>query len=356
MRILWWGRHGNYGPDYPRNRTLQSEIRKLGHDIIEFQPRISVLGALEAQYKGFTDIDRVWVPCFRQRDLLGAAKWAKKRNVPLIFDPLISAYDKQVYEKQKFAPGSRTAHRLHAWEQRVFQQADILIADTDSHKAYFADEFALDRDKIHVIPVSAEEALFKPDPNFRPNEVTEFLFFGTFIGLQGTEFIMQALPHYQGPPIKITLMGEGPDKARCEALAQSLPIPEQITLNFESWVPIEALPARIQQCDVCLGIFGNTRKTQRVIPNKVYQALACGKPVITLRSNAYPEPLQEPNPALIWLDTLKPEQLTHLLAVHGRREHVESASDVKDIYDQYFSNQHVCRELNIVLSAVAINR
>jgi glycosyltransferase involved in cell wall biosynthesis len=37
----------------------------------------------------------------------------------------------------------------------------------------------------------------------------------------------------------------------------------------------------VAAADICLGIFGTTRKTQMVIPNKVYQAATVGRAVIS---------------------------------------------------------------------------
>ena len=60
-------------------------------------------------------------------------------------------------------------------------------------------------------------------------------------------------------------------------------------LEFTGFMPVVDLSAMINDFDVCLGIFGATPKTQRVIPNKIYEALAMAKPVITAQTPAIEE-------------------------------------------------------------------
>jgi glycosyltransferase involved in cell wall biosynthesis len=57
----------------------------------------------------------------------------------------------------------------------------------------------------------------------------------------------------------------------------------------------------IHAADMCLGIFGESGKAGRVIPNKAYQVLSCGKPLITRDSEAIRElfPFQVPGILLI---------------------------------------------------------
>jgi len=52
-------------------------------------------------------------------------------------------------------------------------------------------------------------------------------------------------------------------------------------IAFRESVAADKLPALVARANISLGIFGVTPKAARVIPNKVYQTLALGKPVIT---------------------------------------------------------------------------
>jgi hypothetical protein len=62
-----------------------------------------------------------------------------------VFDPLISAYDKQVDECGKLAAGSGKALRLLAQECGLFSRVTRVIADTPMHTDYFAEMLGVPR-------------------------------------------------------------------------------------------------------------------------------------------------------------------------------------------------------------------
>lgn len=351
--VLWWGR---FDPDYSRNRILRKLLPGLGWNIVDFRPRFSSLADIEARLKRIGKPDLVWVPCFRQRDLAAASRWAKHRGVPLLFDPLISAYDKQVFERKKFLPQSRQARRLHRWERSLFERADILLADTQSHADYFSEAFDVPPDRIKVVYVGAEESLFQsaPMPVHSDGSPVEVLFYGSFIELQAPQIIVEAARVYTGPPVRWTLLGKGPLRAGCVRLARGLD-----NVHFENPVPYEDLPARIHKADILLGVFDAGAKAGRVIPNKVFQALACGRPVVTRQSAAYPPLAVDGTDAgLHWVEPGNPGDLAKVVAQLALRLSAESdlGRQASTLYLEAFSDAVITGQLQAALASPRILR
>lgn len=346
---LWWGR---FDPEYSRNRILRGLLAELGWRVADFRPRFSALADWQAGLATLPRPDLVWVPCFRQRDLAAASRWARARDVPLLFDPLISAYDKQVDERAKLAADSPRARRLLARERALFRRADRVLADTTEHARYFRDSLGVAPERLGVVYVGAEEARFKPAPAPGPAGAVppEVLFYGSFIPLQGAGVIVEAARLYQGPSVRWTMVGAGPELAGCRQAAAGL-----ANVRFEPWVAYAALPARIQAADILLGVFGTTPKAGRVIPNKVFQALACGKPVVTRPSAAYPGALGEgADSGLVWVEAGNPAALAAAVAKLAARPgaRVTLGEAAARTYQAHFSNGVIREQLRRVLDAL----
>jgi glycosyltransferase involved in cell wall biosynthesis len=346
---LWWGR---FDVGYARNRILRGQLAELGWQVRDFHPRVNRLGDWEAWLRWLPRPDLVWVPCFRQRDLAAASRWARSRGVPLLFDPLISAYDKQVDERGKLAADSPSARRLLAWERALFARADRVIADTPAHADYFVEMLGVPRTRVAVVYVGAESAQFRPQPTGAQGAAApmEVLFYGSFIPLQGPATVVEAARRYQGPPVRWVLLGNGPLRKDCEARATGL-----TNVAFEDWLPYEQLPARIQRADLLLGVFGTTPKAGRVIPNKVFQALAAGKPVVTRAAPAYPaELLAAESSGLVWVNAGDAQDLAdRVAALAADRAALQRLGEGSIHTSQtYFSEAVVRRQLRDALEGL----
>ena len=59
------------------------------------------------------------------------------------------------------------------------------------------------------------------------------------------------------------------------------------------------MPEELQRAGCALGVFGTSAKTGRVIPNKAFQALACGTPLVTADTPAARELLDDESALLV---------------------------------------------------------
>jgi glycosyltransferase involved in cell wall biosynthesis len=302
--ILWWGRSDN---QYSRNRIVLKLLQDMGWSVSYFHPRASWLGGIEAAFRRLTKPTLVWVPCFRQRDVVSAWRWCRKWQIPLVFDPLISAFQKEVYEKRTCPPESSKARRIKEWESALFHRADMVVTDTRAHADYFAKIFSLDPGKFTIFPVGAESELFTPKQPPPPGPPFEVLFYGSFLELQGVETIVEAARLCLDLPVVWVLLGEGKLKADMEKQARELS-----NVRFEPWIPYHDLPGRMAKAHILLGIFGDTPKAGMVVPNKLYQSLAVGRPVITRISAAYPDELATSN-TIGWIPPADPEALANMV-------------------------------------------
>ena len=342
-RILFWGR---FNPGYSRNRVVREALREEGFEIEDFRPCISSLGDMEARLFGVAKPDIVWVPCFRLRDLPAASRWARSKGVPLVFDPLISAYQKQVFERRKFSENSVRARRLLAHERAFFAKADAVVADTCCHSAFYRDVLGVDGKKLHIVHVGAsKEFKAAPPRNRAEGSACNVLFYGSFIPLHGVKTVVGAARLTQGESICWTLLGDGPEKEACAKSAEGLG-----NIRFEDPIPYERLCNRIHEADVLLGIFGDTAQASRVMPNKFFQALASGRPIVTRRSDAYPEEVAK-SPAVIFVapgDEKALADAVRSLACDKQRLDVASR-EARRLFDTEFSLAAVRRQISEVL-------
>ncbi len=100
----------------------------------------------------------------------------------------------------------------------------------------------------------------------------------------------------RGEEIRVDLIGKGQTSKEMMVLAEWM---DARSVAFLPPMTMEMIAYKIAASDVCLGIFGVTGKASRVIPNKAYEVLQCGKPLITARTPASERILKDGDTALL---------------------------------------------------------
>lgn len=343
--LLWWGRSD---PGYSRNALLLKLLAELGWQVDFFHPLASWAGRMEAFLRGRRRPDLIWVPCFRQTDIAAAARWAGKWQVPLIIDPLISAYEKEVFEREKYLPRSIKAEKRRRWETRLFAKADMVIADTPAHAEYFKNELGVEQGRLQVIYVGADSNLFKPTPLPSAAAPFELLFYGSFLRLHGPEFIVSAAQRTRDLDIKWTLLGDGESKQELAAQCRDFD-----RIHFEPWIDFARLPERMARASIVLGIFGTSLKADLVIPNKVFQAMAAGRPLITRTARAYPQQMTE-SEHIGWVTPGNPAALEELVRswYKDRSRLAARGRECRRLFDDLFSEEIIKSMLKKIMAGI----
>jgi glycosyltransferase involved in cell wall biosynthesis len=205
-------------------------------------------------------------------------------DVPLIFNPLVSLSDTLVDDRARFTARSPAARALRAADRWAFGAADLVVADTQAHAEFFS---SLGARRVDIVPVGAEERIFHPP--WRPVGSAPALFVGKLIPLHGVATILEAARALPDLPFRI--VGDGQLAAQLRERAANV--------EWVRWLEYELLGDEYRRASCALGIFGTTVKARRVIPNKAYQAIACGTPLITADSPASRELLVDGESALL---------------------------------------------------------
>lgn len=205
------------------------------------------------------------------------ARW---RPDKIYADAFISIYDTVVEDRRLLSPRNPVARLLHSIEQRAYQSANVIFADTDLNAHYLSSNFKVKADKIVTLPLSINEAVYKAQPYLATGNNCIVLFIGTFVPLQGVAVIAHAVALLRSHEyIRFRLIGNGQTSDEVAAILDSAGCNN--ILWKRNWHSAPELAMEIQQSDICLGIFGSGVKTQRVWPLKNYAYMAIGRAMIT---------------------------------------------------------------------------
>ncbi|MBN2071310.1 MAG: glycosyltransferase [Candidatus Krumholzibacteriota bacterium] len=313
---------GGYDEEYPRNRIIRKGLRKIGVRVDEchadWKSRvITRYPCLTAKYLGTRERGEVFfVPEFRHKDVPLAWFLARMSGKKVVFDPLVSRYATRVLDREDATEGTPASWHNRNLDRTSMKMADLVIADTDAHARYYSEEFGIDRGKIKTLYVGFDDGEFGLCEEPPESEPFRVLFYGSYLPLHGVDTIVKSARHLSESPVSFTMVGGGQTYSIARELARGLP---EEKIIFREYVRPDKLSQLIRDHHLVLGIFGTTPKTELVIPNKVFQGIASGRPVITADTPAIRElfradrdillvPKGEPEKLAVAIETLRSDR------------------------------------------------
>lgn len=321
MRILVWG---TYDRGKPRIRILCNGMRAVGIHVDEIHTNIWTGVEDKSQVTGVVARLRLlgrWIFAYPRLiwrlirapkpdlllisypgilDAFIASFVGRMRHIPVAWDVFISIYDTIVEDRKMHKKNGLAARLLYGLERRALQRVDLAFMDTQAHARRIESLFDLPEKSCGSVWVGAETEHFLQHglPSARAaGAPLKILFYGQFIPLHGIPTIVEAARILRGAPIEWTLVGRGQEAEKVRAMLDTDPLPK---LRWIPWVEYKELERWMAKSDICLGIFGESQKAASVIPNKVFQIVAAGRPLITRDSPAIRE-LLSPNPGCVYL-------------------------------------------------------
>lgn len=196
----------------------------------------------------------------------------------MVLDGFISLYDTVINDRKLWSPNTLLSRLLFAIERHAFAKADMVLVDTQQNADFYAKLFRLSRTRFVALPLATNEENYVPTPYQPIARRCRVLFIGTLVPLHGISTLIEAVHLLASrQDIEFRIVGDGAGGSALESEITGL-----TTVTWRrGWYTSEELAHEIKEADICLGIFGDTEKTQRVCPYKLYSYASIGRATIT---------------------------------------------------------------------------
>lgn len=204
----------------------------------------------------------------------------KELDIPVVFRVLDVAHE---LVTNKFL-----RNRAKKYEKIVLQNSDMILATTP-HLVEYSIEMGALREKVESFPLGINANIFFP---VEKNENLQnqlginkddfvIIFIGTIFEFSGLDYIISKFDELitKTSKIKLLIVGGGPALSRLKSMVKKKKLSSNVI--FTGFKPQDDLPNYISLANVCLNPFRINAITNRIIPTKILEYFACGKPVLS---------------------------------------------------------------------------
>ena len=224
-------------------------------------------------------IDIIWLYGVASNGIQ-SVKVAKEFNLPII--------QRQLDVSHEFVKIPFLKQLTKKYEKFVTSNVSKVLCSAPQLINY-AIEMGAKEKNIEYFPLGFDPQIFKPmvkdqqlahDLGISDNDKV-ILFVGTIYEFSGLENIIQKFENIKDKikETKLLIVGGGPNFEKIKSLINKKKLKSDVILtNFK---PQHEIPKFISLANICINPFEINKITDRIIPIKIFEYLACGKPVLS---------------------------------------------------------------------------
>ncbi len=277
-RVPWLEKENDIpGVTILRAYTYPALHRSFAHRVVSF---LSFMASSLLVGLRVSKVDIVWgtsPPIFQ-----GLTAWslARLKQVPFVFEV------RDLWPAFAIAVGvlrQPLLIRASEWLERfLYRQANLVMVNSPGFIDHVQSRGAK---HIELVPNGTNVSMFDPTDDgaeFRHTNQLEGQFIAMYAGAHGLsndlDVVLDAAAMLTDlPQVTIVLLGDGKDKPKLMARASQMNLHN---VRFLSPLPKMLMPQALAAADVCIAILKPIPLYQTVYPNKVFDYMAAGRPVI----------------------------------------------------------------------------
>ena len=212
------------------------------------------------------------------------------------------------------------------YEKFVIQNVDKILTTTPDLARYIH-EMGGKKEKIETFPLGVNLKNFKPLKKDLDlcnalgigKDDLVLVFMGTLYPFSGLENIIKKFINIKNnhPTLKLLIVGGGPSFNKLKKLIREEKLETEIIMT--GFVSQHKIPKYIALADICINSFDVNFVTNRILPTKILEYFACGKPVLSTPLSGTKEVLPDETYGIVYSNSNQFVQTISDLLMNSKR-------------------------------------
>jgi glycosyltransferase involved in cell wall biosynthesis len=206
---------------------------------------------------------------------------AKRRKIPFVYYLIDSLH--------MLIPIKPLRYLGKILESNTLRKCDTVCVISEELRRY-AIEMGARSEKVHIVRAGVDMTRFNPNIDGAPirkelgltKDDLVLFFMGWLYSFSGLKEVAMELTRVKKsmPHAKLLIIGRGDLYHDLQRIKREHDLHQLLIVD---WKPYEEIPKNIAASDVCLLPAHNNRVMRNIVPIKMYEYMACGKPVIATK-------------------------------------------------------------------------